>query len=280
MKKSITIWALEGGINGDISVVKALETVKEAGFDGLEISFGKTGDITENYKKDELKEILKQFREIGCELSSISTLLLNDCSLTSKESQKRNEAYNIVSKMIEIASILEIPTISFSPGMVTETVGYKEAYELALEQVRNLGEKGKKFGVTLCVENVPQGLLLSPLEFNRFIDTIDSNAVKVCLDIGNTTFTGFPHHWIDILGDKIHKVHITDTRKRMGRLIEFTDPGKGQIDWNIVMSQLEKINYDDYLTIEAFENPRQNHETKLVELNKSLDKIIKENFGQ
>lgn len=48
-------------------------------------------------------------------------------------------------------------------------------------------------------------ILLSPLEFRDFVDKFDSEYVGVYFDVGNVLLTGYPEHWIKILGKRIKK---------------------------------------------------------------------------
>ncbi|ANU78222.1 sugar phosphate isomerase/epimerase family protein [Blautia pseudococcoides] len=274
MKKSITIWALKGGISGNISVINALKEVKMAGFDGLEVSLWENGDIAYNSKLSDLHQLKKSIDNIGGEISSMSTLLLNNISLISQEKSERNKAYHICQKMLDIAHELNIPSISISPGKITNIFSYKDCILRAEEQIKGLAEYAEKKQVLLCVENVWQGLLLSPIEFANFCNSIDSGWVSSCIDIGNAAFFTPPDLWINEL-NRIGKVHITDIRKRRNNtLIEFVNPLEGQVNWKEVMQSIRKLKYNGYLTIETFAKHGQSQFESLKVLNMSLEKII------
>lgn len=274
IKKGITVWAFENGTTGQYDYYEIMKKAKEAGFDAVELSFYETGKLSPKASTENLLNIRKAADEASIELSSMSTLLMNDVSLTSEDECERKKAYMIIESMIKAASVINIPTISVSPGKVTPEVSYKTAYNRAAELIKPLSECAEKSEVKLCLENVWQNFLLSPLEFFEFVLKFNSDSVGICLDIGNTLLLGYPHHWIEIMADKIFKVHFDDLRKRRGLFWEFTDLGKGEVDWENVMVHLQRIGYDGYATVEAFYKSSDDEMLQLKYISEQLDKII------
>ena len=62
----------------------------------------------------------------------------------------------------------------------------------------------------VAVEEVWNKFLLSPLEFARYVDELDSPWLKAYFDVGNIVFYGYPQDWIRTLGARIAKVHLKD----------------------------------------------------------------------
>lgn len=273
MKKALTIWALQGGTIGNISVLDAAIKVKNAGFDALEASFYKTGEISLESRPNHIRKLKVDLQKQNLTLSSLSTLLLNDVSLTAEDKEESKLAFDICLKMIEIASELKIETVSLSPGKVIYKSTYRYSYEKSMEQMSKLAKIAEKLNVILCVENVWQGLILSPIEFSEYCKNIDSPNLMACLDIGNTMISSYPHHWVQELNTKIKKVHVTELRKRRGTIYEFVDPGKGNGNWQDIIEALEKVKYKGYLTIEAFGKQGVNDEERLDTLYHCLNHI-------
>lgn len=277
MKKSITIWALNGGTTGEIKVVEAAKQVKEAGFDAIEVSFWEKGDISFESDCFSLQKLRKELQENNLTISSMSTLLLNQVSLISDNKSERIKAFDVCRRMIETASELGVNTVSVSPGKILEEVSYRDCFNRSIEQIRKLVEIAEKKKVVLCVENVWQGLLLSPMEFRLYCDKVDSPNMAACIDIGNASISTYAQHWVTELGPQIGKVHITDLKKRRNTIYEFVDPGKGNTDWNMVMRSLCKTEYDGYLTIEAFQKNGLENKERLESLNRCLEEIMEIN---
>jgi hexulose-6-phosphate isomerase len=72
------------------------------------------------------------------------------------------------------------------------------------------------------------------------------------MDVGNVLRTGYPEHWIRILGSRIHKVHFKDFKVSIGTLGGFVDLLRGDVDFGAVMSALRDVGYDDYAVVEMF----------------------------
>jgi hexulose-6-phosphate isomerase len=183
MKKGINAWCFPG----NFSIRKCMETAKMAGFDSIELNItepkkskGLTDDL--NFEENlgltlestdsELKEIYELSLEIGIEISSISTSLHWSYPITSSDENTRKKGMYIVEKMIHAARMFKTDAILVVPGLVDETVSYKEAYERALEAFKILGKTAEREKVYICLENVWNKFLLSPLEMDRFIDEI------------------------------------------------------------------------------------------------------------
>ncbi|HRA47191.1 MAG TPA: extracellular solute-binding protein, partial [Thermomicrobiales bacterium] len=78
---------------------------------------------------------------------------------------------------------------------------YDLAMKWAGEAARELAGVAEKVNVDLCVENVWNGLMYSPLELAQFIDDIGSKRVGVYFDVGNMMgLHQHPPDWIKILG--------------------------------------------------------------------------------
>src|SRR5437763_5822185 len=101
------------------------------------------------------------------------------------------------------SAILQIPgyvQVMWDPK--SPILSYDVAYERAVTIYRELAKVGEKHQVTICVENVWNRFLLSPLEFRAFIDEIGSPYVRAYFDVGNVLVNGFPEQWIRILGER------------------------------------------------------------------------------
>ena len=116
--------------------------------------------------------------------------------------------------------------------------------------------------------------LLSPLEMRDFIDKFSSAYAGAYFDVGNVVYSGYPEHWIKILGKRIKKVHLKDYRRVAGGLHGFVDLLSGDVDYPAVIKALKEINYDGWLTAEML--PPYTHYTDQILINTSLsmDRII------
>lgn len=138
--------------------------------------------------------------------------------------------------------------VDFLPGC--EVVPYQLAYDRATEFIRTALPAAEKAGVTLAVENVWNKFLLSPIELRSFVDQFGSPRVGVYFDVANVLAFGYPEHWIEILGHRIHRVHLKDYRRNVGTGDGFCDLLSGDVNWPGVMKSLRLIGYRGWVTAE------------------------------
>ena len=73
----------------------------------------------------------------------------------------------------------------------------------------------RKLGVSLNIENIFfNGYLMTPAEMNAFVDSFQSEHVRVHFDTGNIMLFQFPEHWIPLLGPRIKNVHFKEFTKK------------------------------------------------------------------
>ena len=158
-------------------------------------------------------------------------------------------------------------TVLLVPAIVTETVGYGDAYKRSQENIRKLLPLAEEMRVVIAVENVWNKFLLSPLEFARYVDQFDSPWVKAYFDVGNVIIFGFAQDWIRTLGKRIVKIHLKDF-KRSG--YKWTNLLEGDVNWVEVRKALAEIGYRGFLTTEL----SGGDEAYLTDLAKRIDRII------
>jgi L-ribulose-5-phosphate 3-epimerase len=110
----------------------------------------------------------------------------------------------------------------------------------------------RELKVVVAVEEVWNKFLLSPIEFARYVDEIDSPWLKAYFDVGNVVFYGYPQDWIRTLGARIAKVHLKDFRlDRQNGRFTWTNLGDGDIDWLEVRRAFDAVGYKGFFTTEV-----------------------------
>jgi L-ribulose-5-phosphate 3-epimerase len=253
MKKAISIWSFYG----DWSLEQKLQLAKNAGFCGFEIDLSASGPVTLESSPADLEHVRGVADRIGIELSGLATGLYWGANPASNDPAVRAQAAVIVTKQILTAAALGLDAILVVPGSVgvdfipgAETVPYDVAWDRATAFVQAALPSAEKARVKMCIENVWNKFLLSPLEMRQFIDQFRSEWVASYYDVGNTIATGYPEHWIPILGRRIHRVHVKDYRRAVGTVDGFVDLLAGDVNWPAVISALRASGYDGWLTAE------------------------------
>ncbi len=165
------------------------------------------------------------------------------------------------------AKALGAGVVLLVPAIVTEKVGYGDAYKRSQEHIRKLLPLAKELNVIIAVENVWNKFLLSPLEFARYVDEFDSPWLKAYFDVGNVIIYGYAQDWLRTLGKRIVKIHLKDF-KRKG--YEWKTLLEGDVNWLEVRRALNEIGYNDFLTTEL----GGGDEAYLTDLSERIDKII------
>jgi L-ribulose-5-phosphate 3-epimerase len=218
---------------------------------------------------------------LGIEISSLSSAMFWDYSLTSGNDEITRYARSILKKMIEIASWLNVGTILVVPGYVdvpfnpnAEVVPYEEAYQRAKKEINRFVHLAEENEVVIGIENVWNKLLLSPLELRDFIDSFSSERVGSYFDVGNVMLTGYPEDWIRILGHRIKGVHVKDFKKAVGNINGFVGLLEGDVDWKEVLRALLDVRYDRYLVAEIIPPYTHYPEVTIKNTSIALDYIL------
>jgi hexulose-6-phosphate isomerase len=257
MKISASYWMFEGGLEATKPIALAMRDARELGFEAIELAIGSKGVLTNQATKAQCEDIVAAAKKIGIEISSIASGESWTCSPTANKASVRKKIVDFTCKVLKIAKWLGTDAYLFVPGAVdvfflpdAEVIPYDVCYQRATEAVKQILPAAQETGVTLCIENVWNKFLLSPLEMRDFIDSFDSEFVGAYFDVGNVLLTGYPDQWIRILGERVKRVHVKDFKRSVGTVEGFVDLLEGDVDFAAVKESLADIGYDGYVTAE------------------------------
>jgi L-ribulose-5-phosphate 3-epimerase len=257
MKISASYWMFEGGLEATRPIAEAMQEAKRLGFDAIELAVAGQGVLTHQTTQGQCEEIAATARKIGIEISGVASGENWTCSPTANDADIRKKSIDFTRKALQITKWLGTDAYLFVPGAVdvfflpdAEVVPYDVCYERACEAVSQLLPTAEETGVTICIENVWNKFLLSPLETRDFIDSFNSEMAGAYFDVGNVLLTGYPEHWIRILGSRIKRVHVKDFKRSVGTAEGFVDLLEGDVDFPTVKEALADIGYDGYVTAE------------------------------
>ena len=253
MYSQISIWAFR-----DRKIMEAMTMARQAGFAGIELAIGETGEITPDTPANELHNYAAAAKACGLKIGSVASGMLWGVNPASKDKATRDRAVELTKKSLAATAELGAKhllvlighvDVFFMPG--SEVVPYDDCYKRSLDFCREIGKAAAKLGVTACVENVWNRFLLSPMEFAEFIDTVKSKAVGVYFDVGNVWNFGYPQHWIEILGKRIGRVHVKDFRRAVGNANGFCNLLDGDVPLKESLRLLKKVRYSGPVTAEV-----------------------------
>jgi len=277
MKKGISIWSFPA-----MQLKDAFALAKDAGFEGVEVALDENaGEIHLGSTEKDLLQIRNMAEDMGLALYSVSSGLYWSYWLNDEDEKSRQKAKDIVVRQLEVASVLGSESILVIPGCVNaefaapgKVMDYGKTYQRSMESLLELKAHAEKYKIDIALENVWNKFLLSPMEMRDFIDKIDSPYVGSYLDIGNTLLTGFPEHWIDLLGKRIKKVHFKDYRMEAGGLHGFVDLLAGDVNYPAVVEALNKVGYDGWVSAEMIPNYKYHTETIIYNTSNAMDAIL------
>ncbi len=250
MKKSISIWSFPF----DWPLERKLALAREAGFAGFEIDLTDAGPVGMTTSAEELRAVRRAVEHAGLQLSGLATGLYWGANAASADPAVRQKAEAILRRQIECAAELGIDAVLVVPAAVgvdfipgAEVVPYETAYRRAGELLRGALPAAQKAGVTLCVENVWNKFLLSPIEMRWFLDELRHEFVGSYFDVGNALLVGYPEDWIETLGKRIRRVHFKDFRRNVATIDGFCDLLSGDVSWPAVMQALRKTGYNGWV---------------------------------
>lgn len=282
MKKSINLWAFP--YPDQWSLQESLELAKDAGFDGVEINFNLTGEFSGESSEAEILAIREMADRIGIAISGVCSFLFWPYSMTHNDPARRRRGIELAGKMIRAAMLLGTDNVLVVPGAVYapwiedfDPVPNDVCDRRARAAVRELLPAAEAAGVSLNIENIfANGFLFSPQEMVEFVDSFNSPHVQVHFDTGNIMHYQFPEHWVPILGRRIKNIHFKEWDKRTQEfnLHTFRTLLDGTTNWPAVIEELDKVNYDGYLTFEYFHPFNHYPEALVYQTSDALDWML------
>ncbi len=279
MIKAVSYWGTKDGMAGTEPIARALEAAKAAGFAGLELCLGTDGVLTTKTTQADCQAIRAAINQAGMVVETLACGISWGVNPASDDPAVRAQAVALHAAALERAGWLGCQAMLMVPGVakcpfVPGVVRYDVAVQRVRAAVQELLPVAERAGVDLCLENVWNGLFLSPLEFRDFIESFGSTRVGVYFDVGNGLgYHQHPPHWIELLGRHIKRVHVKDFLENFGWLgsYAFCDLGAGQVPWPETVAALRKVGYNATLVAELLPWDA----TRLERTSAALDKIMK-----
>lgn len=151
----------------------------------------------------------------------------------------------------------------------------EETRAMNKEFFKALSDTAHKFGVNICIENMPMPnfSMATPQNVLDFIDELSDDCFRVCLDVGHAAvIPGVdPVESVYRVKDKLAAVHIHDN---LGKVDQHFIPYFGIIDWANVGKALRDINFGGVFSLEV-EAPKNLPDPLFEEAFRLIFKIAK-----
>ncbi len=254
------------GLETKLGLEKALSVIKTAGFDSIDYSLEPMLD-PKFILNDETKyrAEAERIRAIADAAGLPITQTHTPFSYQNWKDPIVYEEFILpsIKRSIEISAILGAKVAVVHPLHHWTYKGHEEEiFERNMEFYGSLIPLCKEYNIKVAIENMFQREMLRGQlsfdtcnqipEFIRYVDTLDSEYMVACLDIGHV---GLPARddeawdFIRALGhDRLQALHIHDNDYRVDK---HALPYLGRIDWNEVTKALGEIDYQGDFTYEV-----------------------------
>lgn len=257
----------------------SIEMIKEAGFDAIDFSMFCMSDSDNILNTDDYIDYIKKIKKFADEKNIAFSQAHAPFSFSLKDGEDvfLSTVKKRVSRAIEIAGMLEVPVMVVHPMQFRpyyKKKNQKFFREFNKEYYAEYLPLCEKYGVKIACENIWKtkgkgkrkriidGACADPEEFIDIIDSVNSEYLTGCLDLGHCGLTG--RKASDCLraigGERITALHVHDNDNISDI---HTAPGYGKMDWDDIAQALADINYSGNITFEAdefiapFEHDRQ-----------------------
>jgi L-ribulose-5-phosphate 3-epimerase len=229
----------------DLSYARRFAIAREAGFDAIEMQTVA--------REDEAAEIRDASNKAGLRIHSVMNADHWRFPLSSSDRDVVNRSVAGMETSLRNAVLWGADAVLLVPAVVDQATSYRDAWTRSQQTIRErVLPLARELKVVVAVEEVWNKFLLSPIEFARYVDELDSPFLKAYFDVGNVVFYGYPQDWIRTLGARIAKVHLKDFRlDRPNGRFAWANIGDGDIDWLEVRRAFDDAGYRGFFTTEV-----------------------------
>ncbi|GIW96843.1 MAG: sugar phosphate isomerase [Pirellulaceae bacterium] len=226
----------------------ACQRASMLGFDAIEI-FAPSPDAVD---REELAGLLEQH---GLQVAAVGTgagMVKHGLSLTDANEQRRRQAIDFIDRIIDFGAQFQAPAIIGSmQGRWGGSVSRETALNWLGEALELLGQHAAARGVRLIYEplNRYETNLINDIPTAAdFVSNLSTDNVRILADLFHMNIEEADlAEAIHAGGELIGHVHFVDSNRRA--------TGLGHMEYAPIVAALKEINYDGYLSAEAFPLP-------------------------
>lgn len=242
---------------------KRLRTLKELGFDYMEISIDETDDRINRlyWNKSQRMELLLVCKELDIPIQSMCLSVHRRFPFGSTDKIIKDKAYELMECAIDFAKDLGIRVIQLAGYDVYYEPSTPTSIKAFMEGMKWSAKLAEKQQVMLAMEIMDTPFMNSITKHLVYEQQIKSPWYKVYPDLGNLTAWGNDvEKELEKGIDSIVAVHIKDAKavtKNFQGQFKCVDFGTGNVDFIKCFTKLEQLNYRGPYMIEMWSNPNR-----------------------
>jgi sugar phosphate isomerase/epimerase len=225
-----------------LSLRRALQETQRLGVSGVQVDAA--GDLApNNLSQTGRREFRHLLRSYNLELTALGCPLRRGLDVVENQEARIDHVKSVMSLSFD----LDPRVVIVQAGHVPEKED-DPRMRLLTEALQALAQYGDRVGATLALETgLESGEVL-----HRFLDGFDTGALAVNFDPANLLLSGFdPFASARALRGRMVHAHAKDARRAgVNRTAQEVPLGHGDLDWMMLVSVLEEIEYRGWLTVE------------------------------
>jgi sugar phosphate isomerase/epimerase len=226
-----------------LPLIEAIETTARVGFPAIELACAKAHFDPESQVP---KEVAERIREAGLKVSALSLFnsFTNESNL--EEQARKAERY------IRLAPVFDTKILKMTPGQPASADATEEHWNCLRIALERLIPVAEEVGAYLAFETHMRQLTDTSAGSKRLLEITESEVVGLTVDFSNLKFAGEDMTRVfSGLGGRMYNTHLKNGTIGEDGSWNFKALDDGLTDYTEVLSLLQDINYEGYLTIEC-----------------------------
>lgn len=235
-------------------IERAFQAAAKNGYDGIEIGGFRPHAYAPDLAKGGAKKIQKLSMDYGLPIVSYAPENTGSpYSLVFEDPAMNAESLEYFKLTLEMAKEIGSEYCMLACNHPGYGRNKEEVKKLFIENMRILSEHAEKIGQTIILEPVTpyEGTIITTSDDVRWaLDQVNSPRLKCMLDLACPLTCGEPIcSYFEKMGTDVKHIHFIDA---ISTSEDHLIPGDGEMDFPRIISYLEEIGYDGYLSLELF----------------------------
>ncbi len=239
-----------------------IEIAKKAGFDFLEMSVDESDERLSRleWTKEERNELRVLLEINNFHIRSMCLSAHRRFPFGSKDEQKRERAYEIMDKAIELSLDLGIKNIQIAGYDVYYEDSDSETKEMFIEGLKYAARKAASKNIMLSIEIMDTEFIGTITRCLEFIDMVKSPWLQIYPDLGNLTqWAESPEKELEKGVEHIVAIHLKDTKPGIFKCVPF---GEGTVDFKRLFKKITELNYTGPFLVEMWADNEKNYNSE------------------